>query len=128
MHRHAQNIQTKTINAHSAGNAGGDGSGNKAPAEGSSVEEKKPAASEEPPRRKKSRFAPPPTGAVDLQAGEGSGGRGGGRGLGFAVVYQRVTFVSRPPRICTLCIIRCVSEGLPLRESMYHIIPYPTQE
>eukprot|EP00752_Nemacystus_decipiens_P009180 g8201.t1 len=41
-----------------------------APVEGSGVEEKKPAA-EEPPRRKKSRFAPPPTGAVDLQAGLG---------------------------------------------------------
>ncbi|CAM9724498.1 unnamed protein product [Ectocarpus sp. 6 AP-2014] len=70
-----------TTDTSSAGNAGGDGSGDKAPAEGSSVDEKKPAASEEPPRRKKSRFAPPPTGAVDLQAGLGATPGAAGSGL-----------------------------------------------
>ena len=40
-----------------------------APSEGSSFDDKK--ASEDLPRRKKSRFAPPPTGAVNLVSGEG---------------------------------------------------------
>lgn len=79
-----------------------------------------PSAAEEPPRRKKSRFAPPPTGAVDLQAGEG---RGEGIGVCGGESEFCLCFGQRPVFVC---VIRCVSEGLSRDKTNVQCQTYPT--